>query len=66
LAVRTKLLELKEQESMIALFPTFSRLANKVKQALSTDVSLLWQELLQVAEPDEEVTVYVVGTQLYW
>jgi hypothetical protein len=51
---------------MTALFPTFSRLANKVKQALSTDVSLLWQELLQVTESDEETTVYAVGTQLYW
>ena len=52
---------------MGALFPTFSRLAQKIKQALSTDVDSLWQQLLQATESDEsEPTVYAIGDSLYW
>jgi hypothetical protein len=50
---------------MVALFPTFGKIAQKIKQVLSTDIDSLWQ-LLQASESDEEVTVYAIGDSLYW
>ena len=52
---------------MVALFPTFSRLAQRVKQVLCADVDSLWQQLLQATESDEsDPTVYAIGTHLHW
>jgi predicted CoA-binding protein len=67
LAVKVKLLEIKEQESMVALFPTFGKIAKKIKQVLSTDVDSLWQQILLATEVDEsEPIVYAIGDSVYW
>jgi hypothetical protein len=65
LAIKRRLIE--EQESMTALFPTFGKIAQKIKQVLSTDIDALWQKLLQDTEVDaSEPTLYVIGDALYW
>lgn len=52
---------------MVALFPTFGKIAQKIKQVLSTDVESLWQQILLATEVDEsQPTVYVIGDSLYW
>jgi len=52
---------------MTALFPTFGKIAQKIKQVLSTDIDALWQKLLQDTEVDaSEQTLYVIGDALYW
>ncbi len=52
---------------MVALFPTFGKIAKKIKQVLSTDVDSLWQQILLATEVDEsEPIVYAIGDSVYW
>jgi hypothetical protein len=55
LAVKARLLEVKEYQEMSALFPTFLSLRKRLKRLLATDVKSIWQAVEELQEPTQEV-----------
>ena len=65
LAIKARLLEIKEHQEMSALFPTFTSIWQRAKQLLSTDTRNIWQAL-EASEQEIQATDFQPVTYLYW